>query len=288
MGFTTPRDWTVGEIVTEAMMDTHIKDNLRYLKGLDGVVTTQAGLIISNVLGTEYLTIPSLTATQRDALTPTAGMLIYNSSTTKFNKYENGAWRADLAYNGDISLLQIASQAQGDILHRGASTWERLPKGTTLQHLRMNVGATDVEWAATDATKQFHVPCFTGNGGALSAGYGAYYLNSAVDYASMTFRIPNDFVSLTTIKIIIMPITTGTFDWTASTTFGANGEAYNVHTDSATADGQVSTDYQFLELDISAAFTGITANDIINLIFTCDVLTTTTYLYVMGLDVKYT
>jgi hypothetical protein len=28
MAWTTPRDWTTGEFVTEAMMDTHIRDNL--------------------------------------------------------------------------------------------------------------------------------------------------------------------------------------------------------------------------------------------------------------------
>jgi len=28
MAWTTPRDWTGGEFVTEAMMDTHVKDNL--------------------------------------------------------------------------------------------------------------------------------------------------------------------------------------------------------------------------------------------------------------------
>lgn len=33
MAWTTPRDWTTGEVVTEAMMDTHVRDNLSYLKG---------------------------------------------------------------------------------------------------------------------------------------------------------------------------------------------------------------------------------------------------------------
>ena len=29
--FTTPRDWTAGEIITESMMDTHVRDNLLHL-----------------------------------------------------------------------------------------------------------------------------------------------------------------------------------------------------------------------------------------------------------------
>lgn len=37
MAWTTPRTWTDGEIVTKAIMDTHVRDNLDYLKDrLDG------------------------------------------------------------------------------------------------------------------------------------------------------------------------------------------------------------------------------------------------------------
>ena len=136
-----------GTIATIAGWATKVVNNFRYLKGLDGVVTIQAGLIVDNALGTEYLQIPSLTTTERGALTPVAGMLIYNETTTKFNKYENGAWREDLAYNGDISLLQITSQAEGDILYRGASAWARLGKGTALKYLRQNAALTAPEWA---------------------------------------------------------------------------------------------------------------------------------------------
>jgi hypothetical protein len=38
MAWTAPRDWTAGEVVTETMMDVHVRDNLQYLKDLfDGV-----------------------------------------------------------------------------------------------------------------------------------------------------------------------------------------------------------------------------------------------------------
>ena len=37
-------------------------------------------------------TVPSLTTTERDALTAANGMLIYNSTLNKFLGYENGAW----------------------------------------------------------------------------------------------------------------------------------------------------------------------------------------------------
>lgn len=34
MSWTTPRTWNVGELVTKAIMDTHVRDNLSYLKGI--------------------------------------------------------------------------------------------------------------------------------------------------------------------------------------------------------------------------------------------------------------
>jgi hypothetical protein len=37
-------------------------------------------------------TVPSMTTTQRDALAGVNGMIIYNTTTTFFNFYENGAW----------------------------------------------------------------------------------------------------------------------------------------------------------------------------------------------------
>ena len=41
------------------------------------------------------VTVANLTTAERDALTAANGMVIYNTSTNKFQGYENGAW-ADL------------------------------------------------------------------------------------------------------------------------------------------------------------------------------------------------
>lgn len=47
--------------------------------------------------------------------------------------------------------LNIASQAQGDILYFNGTSWIRLAKGTALQVLRTNAGTTAPEWAAASA-----------------------------------------------------------------------------------------------------------------------------------------
>jgi hypothetical protein len=48
--------------------------------------------------------------------------------------------------NVDGSVITIPSQAQGDILYRGASAWERLPAGTNGQLLRTNGAAANPSW----------------------------------------------------------------------------------------------------------------------------------------------
>jgi hypothetical protein len=52
MGYTTPTTATVGQILTSARWNTEVRDNLRYLKGLDGNISLDSGL-----------TAPTLTAT---------------------------------------------------------------------------------------------------------------------------------------------------------------------------------------------------------------------------------
>ena len=118
MAWTAPATWVVGQIVTAALMNTHVRDDLRYLKGLDGVPTIQGGLIVDNSLGTEYLTVPALTTAQRDALTPVNGMMIYNSTLAVHQRRENGAW---ISYN-NLATMVIASQAIGDLFYASSVT----------------------------------------------------------------------------------------------------------------------------------------------------------------------
>lgn len=49
------------------------------------------------------LTVPSLTTTQRDALTGTNGMLIYNTSNTRFERYEAGSWTTFAGGSGEAN-----------------------------------------------------------------------------------------------------------------------------------------------------------------------------------------
>lgn len=74
----------------------------------------------------------------------------------------------------DLTISQVldmvGSAADGDILYRASGSWTRLAKGTSLQTLRMNSGATAPEWAtpsgitlaATQATTSGTTKDFTG------------------------------------------------------------------------------------------------------------------------------
>ena len=58
MAWTAPRTWVTGEVVTAALMNTHVRDDLRYLKGLDGGVTIEDDLDIgANLLKTTNLSL---------------------------------------------------------------------------------------------------------------------------------------------------------------------------------------------------------------------------------------
>lgn len=39
MAWSTPHTWAIGEVVTASMMNSHVRDQLRYLKGSDGPIT---------------------------------------------------------------------------------------------------------------------------------------------------------------------------------------------------------------------------------------------------------
>jgi len=92
MAFVAPHTWTVSEIITTILLNTEIRDQLRYLKGLDGATTIENGLIVDNTDGDEYFQLPNLTTTERDALTAVDGMVIYNETLHKVQARINSTW----------------------------------------------------------------------------------------------------------------------------------------------------------------------------------------------------
>ena len=50
--------------------------------------------------------------------------------------------------NEVLGELFISGQTAGDVVYYNGTDWVRLPKGTASQVLKMNSGATAVEWGA--------------------------------------------------------------------------------------------------------------------------------------------
>ena len=54
MAWTAPRTHTVGELITASILNTHIRDNLLYLKGNAGTITFDAAIVTAfNVDGVD-------------------------------------------------------------------------------------------------------------------------------------------------------------------------------------------------------------------------------------------
>ncbi len=70
-------------------MNAHIRDNLRYVKGLDGTTVLSDSLELPT---NEHFLIAVCTTTQRDAMTPAAGWMIYNSTTARAEIYNGSTW----------------------------------------------------------------------------------------------------------------------------------------------------------------------------------------------------
>lgn len=59
MVWTAPKAWGVSELVTAANMNTHVRDNLKYLKGQAGTVAIEADITITNNIGQQITMIHS-------------------------------------------------------------------------------------------------------------------------------------------------------------------------------------------------------------------------------------
>ena len=163
----------------------------------------------------------------------------------------------------DLDAHEINAAGSGK--HRW--TAEKLLKG-------QGAGADPVEVAMTkDATREFSVNPYGHSSKNFSDFDSLGVLMDAVEVVYFQFKCPHDYTTLTECKIIFASFSGGNIDWTANTTFAAIGEAYNTHTDSATADGVSLAGNLLYAIDISAAFTGLTADDDVHVEFRLDAIT---------------
>lgn len=134
-----------------------------------------------------YLQVPKLTTAQRDALAPTNGMIIYNTTTGRFEAYDGG-WDA-------LNIANILT-TKGDLFIRGASEIERLATGAKRFFPRVNEAADGLEyvkgfeWGPYLRKWQWELDFFewtttvTGSGAVVVKNYGSLKLQTGATAGS--------------------------------------------------------------------------------------------------------
>jgi len=145
--------------------------------------------------------------------------------------------------------VDVILTTRGDVLRRGVAASERLAAGAAGEVLTM--GANDPAWAApggvadphgaaqhTDVTRELFIPaaCFPSEGvssGALGIYATMDLSDSVLDRGYFTTKVPDDFVSFSSVKLVWTCLGGGVNNmyWKLIAWYAAQGEAYNLHTD---------------------------------------------------------
>ena len=180
MGWTSPATWVAGTVVTADDMNTNIRDQFSYLKGIGQVPTIQSGLTIDNSLGSERLLLPLLSTAECTTVLNAEGEVAFDEQTHQMKEYDgtavrvliseadvddtpvNGADTVPISSNWAYDFQQTLTTA-GDLPYAtGASVWARLGIGTNGQFLKTNAGATAPEWVTVTGV-QIASSTYTGN-----------------------------------------------------------------------------------------------------------------------------
>lgn len=87
------------------------------------------------------------------------------------------------------------------------------------------------------------------------------------DRFNVTFTMPSDFSSVSKFVVIIISDDTGDLRHSALSEFSADGEDYQANTDSIAAATRAMTANQMDEIDLTAALTGLAADDHVGMQF---------------------
>lgn len=190
------------------------------------------------------------------------------ANTVKANSTAGAAAPGDLAMAASTVLARLATgnivaatitqildlitgtAAQGDTLYRGASAWSRLAKGTALQVMRMNAGATAPEWADMNGAGQAKA-WVNFNGTGTVAIRSSYNVSSITDIgtgsykANFTTAMPNANYALSLCSMRA-GTSTGSSSSNNTPTFYAEANGVNIGTWAQTSG--VFADHEYIQL----------------------------------------
>ncbi len=135
--------------------------------------------------------------------------------------------------------------------------------------------------------RELWVPCTAGTQGPGATGdFVTFLLGALNNKAYMTFQVPTGFASIVAAEVIVIPtVTEANSNWDIDTDYGAEGEAYNIHSEADAARVYNTVANQLFAIDISGELSAIVAGDYvgvrINLGDAADIV------YIIGLRFRY-
>jgi len=177
MAWSTPRTWVASEIITAALFNAHIRDNFRYLKGLDGSITFEDDIITShNVDGVDVSDHNTRHESGgADALAAPIDIAALPNLT------QNYLWRGDASNRPVEALIGIAATSATsceDAKNTTEDTWE------TMATVEIPANAERVIFVFA------HI-IMTGSG-SFTQDYRAYYDGNLVYNSTHTGNIQSD------------------------------------------------------------------------------------------------
>lgn len=140
MAWSAPRTWSVSEVVTAAMMNTHIRDNLKYLKGQAG------GVAIEDMLTVGAATAPSASLHAIRSGSGAQEAIRLDNTTNTSGNGSSITWR-NAAQSFNTGLIQAMRNGAGvDFLLQFGATSDfssvNAPVGMTLSSTGLGIGTT--------------------------------------------------------------------------------------------------------------------------------------------------
>ena len=145
MAWTAPKTWATGDLVTAALLNTHIRDNQL-------VVSTHthsgvAGDGNDELTGVDSIVYDSISTPSAPA--SSNQITLYNKTGRPYYRPNGGAETILLNSHGDAI---DTGGTRGDIAFRGATTWERLGAGTDGAYLQTKGTGADPNWVAVSSS----------------------------------------------------------------------------------------------------------------------------------------
>lgn len=195
----------------------------------------------------------------------------------------------DIIVRRNSGPIRVAKGAAESLLCMTAANlvaW--LAPGANKTVLFLNA-AGQLTWTAEFSTKEFFVPVsIQGPGFALTdkGEFPVADLAALNDEAFMSFKVPSDFTTLTTAEIIVIPqVTDGAANWDINSDYGADGEAYNLHSETDAASTYNVVINQLFAVDISGILSALAADDYVGI--TLKLADALDDVFVVGLWIKY-